>query len=98
MAESIEDTIRRSAALARLELSEDEVRTLVPQFTRILDAFRQLAAFPADEAPADGDAGPHGRTRPDEPGASLPPEVQLAGAPRAVDGFYAVPRTVGGDA
>lgn len=98
MAESIEETIRRSASLARLELTEGEVRALVPQFARILDAFRQLAAFQPTEVPGEDDRAARGRTRPDEPTPSLPAAAQLAGAPRAVDGFYAVPRTVGSDA
>lgn len=97
MAESIEDTIRRSAALARLELSEEEIRALVPQFARILDAFRQLAAFRAPEELGQQGEGA-GRVRADSPVPSLARERQMAGAPRTLEGFYAVPRTVGGEA
>jgi aspartyl-tRNA(Asn)/glutamyl-tRNA(Gln) amidotransferase subunit C len=97
MAEPIEDTIRRSAALARLELTEEELHALAPQFARILEAFRELATFPDPGADTDLDPAAVGRVRTDEPRPAADPASLLGGAPRTQDGFYAVPRTVGGE-
>jgi aspartyl-tRNA(Asn)/glutamyl-tRNA(Gln) amidotransferase subunit C len=101
MAEPIEDLIRRTAALARLDLDDEELAALTPQFARILAAFRHLSEFRADEDPDEagpGTALPPDRARADEPQPALDPALLMDGAPRPVDGFYAVPRTVGGDA
>jgi aspartyl-tRNA(Asn)/glutamyl-tRNA(Gln) amidotransferase subunit C len=94
------ERIRATARLARLALDEEELRALAPELGRILAAFEVLARFTA-AAPAPEDAPPPaaagGRTRGDMPQPSLPREEILAAAPSSEDGFFAVPKTVGGE-
>ena len=88
--------VRRAAELARLELTDEEAEALGPEFGRILAAFEALARWPLpDDAPP---AAPDpGRTRPDEPRPSLPREDLLDRAPEPRDGFFGVPKTIGGE-
>lgn len=81
------------AALARLELDEAERARFAPEFARVLAAFEALTRVP------DAAAGAHElepRTRPDVPQPPLAREVLLAAAPATEDGFFLVPKTVGG--
>jgi aspartyl-tRNA(Asn)/glutamyl-tRNA(Gln) amidotransferase subunit C len=99
------ESLRTLANLARLELGEDELRAFAPELERILAAFEVLArhtpaadrARPAAASPgkSSGHARP-GHTREDEPLPSLPRERLLAAAPASEDGFFVVPKTVGG--
>ena len=88
------ERLRRVASLARLELDPDEEARLAPELARILAAFEELArrAPPPASAPAE----PLPRTRPDVPQPSLRPEQFLPAAPASEDGFFLVPKTVGG--
>ncbi len=89
--------VRRTAALARLDLDEAEIERLAPEFRRILDAFGALAGVAADAPPATDE--PHNaRTRPDTPRPSLGAERVLRCAPEREGAYYSVPKTVGGDA
>jgi len=92
------DLVRATARLARLAVDDEEATRLAGEFARILSAFRVLAEAELDEAdePVGPPPVPAARLRADEPRPSLPPEDVLAGAPRARDGFYVVPRTVEG--
>jgi len=89
-----EDVLRRTAELARLELSEEELGALAPGFARILGAFEALSRWPLEDAPA---TSPAPRSRPDEPRPSLDRGALLARAPEPLDGFFGVPKTVGGE-
>lgn len=95
--ESAVELVRRTARLARLRVSPAEAERLGAEFARILDAFRVLEEVDVDgleetSAQAVGTA----ELRADEHAPSLPRERLLAAAPRPHEGFYAVPRTVGG--
>lgn len=92
------EALRRTAALARLEVEEASVERLGRELTGILAAFRTLTEL--DDL-GDADAmvragGETGRLRADEPRPSLSTEDALANAPRRTDAFYSVPKTVGG--
>jgi aspartyl/glutamyl-tRNA(Asn/Gln) amidotransferase C subunit len=91
------EALRRTAALAHLALEERELQELVPELARILDAFRALAAFRPAPTQMGTEPAP-GRTRADDPEPSLSVECVLSGAPEPHAGFYAVPKTVGGEA
>ena len=84
-----EDVVRRTAALARLSIGGDEAARLGRDFERILAAFRDLATLDL------AGAGSSGRR-----GASSPPtlgtELALRAAPERENGFFSVPKTVGG--
>lgn len=98
------EKLRELARLARLSLSEEELGQLAPELERILRAFEVLARHeprpelaaahrPAAPRPAGADRD-HGRE--DEPIPSLEREALLASAPLHEDGFFVVPKTVGG--
>jgi len=92
------ETVRRIAALARLDVGADEARELARQFERILGHFQVLARL--DVAGVEEAAGPpHSadQRRADLPRPSLGLEQVLAQAPARVEGFYRVPKTVGGE-
>lgn len=95
MDESPLDLVRAAARLARLELPEAELERLAPQLARILDAFRALERFPV--RPAGAEESALDRSRADEPAPSLPHAAVLGAAPASADGFFVVPRTVGGE-
>ena len=86
--------VRRIAALARLALTEDEVRRLARDLSAILD---YVALLDALELPAGTPLSPAGSpaTRSDDPAASLDERSALAGAPRTARGHFVVPRVVG---
>lgn len=92
--------MRRTAALARLSLDDEEAVRLGRDFERILGAFRDLATL--DLAGAEGmerGGGDEAELRADEP-APAPPtlgaELALRAAPEREDGFFRVPKTIGG--
>ena len=93
------ELVKRTAALARLEITDDEAARLGPQFRRILEAFRTLTTVDVEGIDATTRGGAdQAALRPDEPRRSLPREPLLENAPDARGGFYSVPKTVGGDA
>ncbi len=96
MTDTMAETVRRTAHLARLALPEAELARHVPQFERILEAFQVLAQFEGAAA-IGAEPAPLARVHPDEPRPSLSPARALAGAPEVVEGFFAVPKTVGGE-
>ena len=108
LSRSEREAVRRIAALARLEIRADEEQQLGADFASILAAFHSLAELdlsaartsdPGGEDPVPADPGAaEPATRADEPRPSLPAETVLANAPDPEDGFYGVPKTIGGDA
>ncbi|MEM7308542.1 MAG: Asp-tRNA(Asn)/Glu-tRNA(Gln) amidotransferase subunit GatC [Planctomycetota bacterium] len=97
MEEAETTRVRKTAALARLSIGDDEAERLGRDFTRILAAFQRLqdAPLPADGAAAADDA--RAELRADEARPSLAPDAALANAPEREGDFYRVPKTVGGD-
>jgi len=92
------DLVRRAAALARIDISEVEARTIAPQFARILEHFKALEEVDVEHAePMIGATRQRDVTRPDEVRPSFPRDELLANAPEPKDGFYSVPKTIGGD-
>jgi len=89
------DDVRHVARLARLFVTDDEVATLAPQLSAILDYAQQIAEVAADDVePMIHPFAPADVTRPDIPEASLPREAILAVAPHVEDNRFAVPRIV----
>jgi len=88
------ETVRELGRLARLALSEEELQRFVPELERILAAFEVLARH-APGAPR-GEPAPCPRVRPDEPAPSLDREELLRATAHGRDGFFVVPKTVGG--
>ena len=95
MPETPYETLRRTAALARLELSEDEARALAPQFEAILAHFETLTTLDVDAVePTLGATTLEDVKRADLPRTCLTREQLLANAPDARDGFLGVPKTI----
>lgn len=97
-----ERLVRHVAALARLDLADDEVARLVPQMASILAYVERVAALPgAREAdqPADLDAQAIDldALRPDEPSEPLDLLALIRQAPAGDGAFYVVPRFLGED-
>ena len=86
--------LRRAAELARLELSDDELGELAPGFGRVLAAFEALREWPVE---ARLDAASKPRRREDQPIPSLERASLLERAPDPQDGFFGVPKTLGGE-
>ena len=90
--------VRRTAALARLELDAAEEAALAVEFGRILDHFRVLGEVDVEGVePMSAATAIRDLTRPDEPRTIPSDRPLLANAPAARDGFYVVPKTVGGE-
>jgi aspartyl-tRNA(Asn)/glutamyl-tRNA(Gln) amidotransferase subunit C len=98
MPESDLETVYKVAQLARLDIHETEARSLAAQFARTLEHFRVLAGLDVDGVePMTGGSQKTDVQRDDVPVPPLPIEKILFNAPARVDGFYSVPKTVGGE-
>jgi aspartyl-tRNA(Asn)/glutamyl-tRNA(Gln) amidotransferase subunit C len=91
--------VERIAALAHLELTDDEKALFTRQLADILHYAEQIQALDTREVPATSHV--HVRAsveRPDEPRASLPVDAVLANAPDGAPeaGLFRVPRVIGG--
>jgi aspartyl-tRNA(Asn)/glutamyl-tRNA(Gln) amidotransferase subunit C len=80
------------AHLARLDLTDDELATLTPQLSAILDYMQQLQQINTDGVQPLAHPLPLQNVfRADEPVPSLTVDDALANAPRRVGDFYGVP-------
>lgn len=98
MALTIAD-VEAVAGLARLNLSEDEKRSLRDQLSVILDNIAILNRVDTSAIAPTAQVIPLANVlRPDIVAASLAPGVALANAPRQADGFFEVAAVLGADA
>lgn len=90
-----ESTVRHIARLARLRLTDDEVRHFVTQLGAILDYIRQLERLDTrDVEPTAHPLPVQNVVREDEPAPPLGAERTLANAPRREAGFFALPKVL----
>jgi aspartyl-tRNA(Asn)/glutamyl-tRNA(Gln) amidotransferase subunit C len=93
--EITEAEVRHVASLAKLALSEEELRRVGRELNRILDYFAELQQLDTSEVPITSHALPLVNVyREDEIGESLPAEEATQNAPDGVDGYFRVPRIV----
>lgn len=86
------DQVRAIARLARLELSDDELRHLAPQLGAIVGYVAKLSEVDTAGVEPLAHALPVQNVfREDEVATSLPRERALANAPKAREGCFAVP-------
>jgi aspartyl-tRNA(Asn)/glutamyl-tRNA(Gln) amidotransferase subunit C len=98
MSESSIETVRKVAALARLDIDAGEAHELGLQFGRILEHFQLLARLDVEGVePMLSAAAGANVLREDLPRPGLNPEEALGGAPERAGEFYRVPKTVGGE-
>ncbi|MBW3554167.1 MAG: aspartyl/glutamyl-tRNA amidotransferase subunit C [Gemmatimonadetes bacterium] len=84
--------VRELAALARLDLDEDEIARLAAQLDDILARVAVLGPLDGGDAPDPGGARPGAPLRADTTGSEpldIPPAAM---APAWTDGFFTVPR------
>jgi aspartyl-tRNA(Asn)/glutamyl-tRNA(Gln) amidotransferase subunit C len=89
--------VRRVAALAHLELTEEETQLFTRQLADILAYAEQVQAIDTTGVPATAHVNAHGVERDDTPRPSLPVEDAVANAPDRVPGvgLFRVPRVIG---
>lgn len=93
------DDVVRLAGLARIDLTDDETAQLAPQLGLILDSVAVVSQVATADVPPTSHALPLSNVfRSDEPRPSLPTADALAGAPRAQDNRFRVPRILEEDA
>ena len=86
------EQVRWVAHLARLELTEEELRELTPQLSAMVDFVNQLQQVNTEQVePLAHPLDVHNVFRGDEPAASLPVDAALANAPDRRGDFYGVP-------
>lgn len=97
MAAVIDETqVQRIARLARLSLSDDEVRRFARQLGEILDHFQRIQAVDTDGVEPLAHPLPLVNVlRADEPGECLDAERALANAPQRIETFFKVPKILG---
>lgn len=95
------ETVRALAQLARLSLAPEELERFAPELERILNAFEVLArhapAAPQTTATLALPRPAVARTREDVAVPCLEREALLDAASASADGFFVVPKTVGGE-
>jgi aspartyl-tRNA(Asn)/glutamyl-tRNA(Gln) amidotransferase subunit C len=80
------------AALAPLELSEDEVERMSSELNNVLDHIETISQLDlGDVEPTSHVVEVENALRPDEPKPSLPREKALEEAPEVADGGFVVP-------
>ena len=88
-----EKLVREIAALARLDLTDEETKTFVPQFQDILKYFSMLNELDTDNVPpAYLSSANKSVTRADKVEESVPTQEFLANAPQAKDDYVVIPR------
>ena len=91
-----EDEVRHVADLARLGLTNDEVKKMGEELWLILESVEQIGKLDLSGVPPTANTSNSTNVfRPDEPDVPLqclPRGKALSPAPEAVDGLFAVPR------
>jgi aspartyl-tRNA(Asn)/glutamyl-tRNA(Gln) amidotransferase subunit C len=90
-----EQAVRHAAHLARLKVSEAEVRLFAAQLSTILDYVEQLRELDTDDVPPTAHPLPLSNVlREDAVRASRPVEEALSNAPEREDAFFKVPKVI----
>ena len=89
--------VERVAALAHLELTDEEKHLFTRQLADILAYAEQVQAVDTAGVPATSHVNAQGVERDDEPKPSLPVDEAVANAPDAAPsaGLFRVPRVIG---
>ncbi len=90
-----EKLVRGIASLARLDLTDEETKTFVPQFQDILRYFSILNELDTENVPpAYLSSANKSVVREDEVQDSVPTQEFLANAPQARDDYVVIPRVL----
>lgn len=90
-----ESTVRHIAKLARLQLTEDEVRRYTAQLAEILAYVQHLSTVDVSDIEPTAHALPLSNVlREDLPGATLRPDQALANAPQREANYFGLPKVL----
>ncbi len=93
------DEVTRVAALARIELTPDEIGRLAEELAVIADAVARVSEVATPDVPATSHPIPMANVmRDDVPIPTLPVADILAVAPETADGHFVVPQILGEEA
>ncbi|HSA99192.1 MAG TPA: Asp-tRNA(Asn)/Glu-tRNA(Gln) amidotransferase subunit GatC [Anaerolineales bacterium] len=88
-----EKLVREIASLARLDLTDEETKTFIPQFQDILKYFSILNELDTENVPpAYLSSANKSVTREDKVEESVPTQEFLSNAPQAKDDYVVIPR------
>ncbi|MFT7667832.1 MAG: aspartyl-tRNA(Asn)/glutamyl-tRNA(Gln) amidotransferase subunit C [Planctomycetota bacterium] len=91
------ELLKKTAELARLQLSDAEAQSLAPQFDAILEHFEVLSQVDVEGVePTFGAFGLLDVKRPDVPHESGPFDALLDNSPDRHDEHFGVPKVIGG--
>ncbi len=91
--------VARLAALARIDMTDDDLARLSGQISAIVDAVATISEAVGDDVPATSHPVPMSNVfREDVVQPSLTPEEALAAAPEAYEGRFRVPQILGEEA
>lgn len=91
--------VARLAALARIEMTDDDLSRLSGQLAAIVDAVAKVSEVAGQDVPATSHPIPMANVhRADEVRPSLSQEAALSGAPEAEEGRFRVPQILGEEA
>ena len=91
--------VARLAALARIDMTDDDLDRLSGQLSAIVDSVAKVQEVATDDEPATSHPIPMANVhRADEVRPSLTQEQALSGAPQAEDGRFRVPQILGEEA
>lgn len=94
--ELTQEAIQKLALLSRLHIADEEIPKLKDKLEHILGHMDELSALDLSDVPPmmhpDSNERP---LREDIPHQSLDRDVVLANAPKAVEGFFAIPKVIG---
>ena len=99
MPEISRDDVAHLAALARIDLTDEELDHLAPQLAVIIESVAKVSEVADADVPPTSHAVPLSNVyRADELRPGLTPEEALAGAPEVEEQRFAVPRILGEEA
>ena len=91
--------VARLAALARIDMTDDDLERMSGQLSAIVDAVAKVSEVAGDDVPATSHPLPLSNVhRADEVRPSLAQAEALSGAPTAEDGRFRVPQILGEEA
>ena len=88
------ELIENVARVARLKLTDSEVKKFMPQLKEILDSFSKLDEVKTDAVPSFQPVELKNVMRSDEPGTCLSQETALKNSEHKKDGFFKGPKAV----
>jgi aspartyl-tRNA(Asn)/glutamyl-tRNA(Gln) amidotransferase subunit C len=99
MPEISRDDVAHLAALARIDLTDEELDHLAPQLAVILESVAKVSEVAAADVPPTSHAVPLSNVyRADQLRPGLTPEEALSGAPEVEQKRFSVPRILGEEA